>query len=217
MAIPPLQRLYEDEWLIAVNKEAGQLVHPADEPQPDDVVTMKLVRDAIGEHVYTVHRLDRPTCGVLVFAKGKTAARALGRAFERQQVRKIYHAIVTGHPPSGEWICREPLQKTPGAPSREAETGFRLLARLPHDLARLEARPRTGRYHQIRKHLLHCGHPIVGDYRYGGLELCESQRTTLGTGGRMMLQCRRLELPHPVSKEVLTLEAPEEPCFAALA
>ncbi|WP_411845461.1 RluA family pseudouridine synthase [Roseibacillus persicicus] len=216
MHTPPLECLYEDEWMIAVNKPAGQLVHPADHPQPDDIVTMKLVRDYLGTRVYAAHRLDRPTCGVLIFAKGKTAARALGRAFDRKQVSKIYQAIVTGQPTTETWTCCEPLRKDENAPAKEAITDFRLLKSVGLDLALLEALPRTGRYHQIRKHLQICGHPIVGDFRYAGKEFCHAQSEKLGTETRMLLQCKQMELPHPVENRALTIKAPIDPCFEKL-
>lgn len=216
MQTPPLERLYEDEWMIAVNKPAGQLVHPSDHPQPDDIVTMKLVRDEVGERVFAAHRLDRPTCGVLVFAKGKTAARALGRAFDRKLVQKIYHAIVVGHPTESLWTCHEPLRKTDDAPAKEAETEFRVLEKLSRDLAFLEVHPRSGRYHQIRKHLQFCGHPIVGDFRYAGKDFCHEQSKELGTETRMLLQCQRLELLHPITKGEMVIEAPTEACFGKL-
>lgn len=216
MSSSPLLSLYEDEWLIAVNKPAGHLVHPSDHPQPKDLVTLKLVRDMVGQFVYAAHRLDRPTCGVVLFAKGRTTARALGRAFDRQQVRKTYYGIVTGHPSSDQWACTEPLQKEPGAPWQEAHTQFHLRRRLDRNLALLEISPHTGRYHQIRKHLLACGHPLVGDFRYAGKEFCHAQSEHLGTETRMLLQCRQLALRHPITHADLLIEAPDEECFVRL-
>ena len=214
MSSPPLRVLFEDEWIIAVYKEAGHLVHAADEPQPDDIVTMKLVRDYVGKKIYPTHRLDRPTCGVLLFAKGKTAARALNRAFERRQVQKTYQAIVNGSPELDSWTCSEPLQKTPSDLAKEAITEFQVLERYSSHFTLLKANPQTGRYHQIRKHLLHCGHPIVGDYFYTGFDACEQTRLQLDIGTRMLLQCQSLTLLHPISKkETLTVEAPAEEVF----
>ena len=199
--------------MIAINKEAGHLVHPADDPQPDDIVSMKLVRDFVGLKIYPTHRLDRPTCGTLLFAKSKTIARALNRAFERRQVEKVYHAIIANPPQESEWTCPAPLQKEEGLPWKEAITSFRVLETLRQEFTLLEARPLTGRYHQIRKHLSHCGHPIVGDYRYAGLEACEEWNRTLKLNQRMLLQCRQLSLPHPTKEETLTIDAPDEACF----
>ena len=213
MSTPPLSVLFEDEWIIAVNKEAGQLVHSNKDPQPDDIVTMKLVREYLGLKVYPTHRLDRPTCGVLLLAKGKTAARAINRAFERKQIQKSYHTIIHGAPKQDSWTCSQELQKKPTDPLKSACTEFKVLQQLSPDFALLKASPQTGRYHQIRKHLLHCGHPIVGDYLYTGIEACEKTRLQLEIGTRMMLQCKSLTLAHPITKDSLTIEAPIEECF----
>lgn len=212
-AHPPLEILYQDDWIIAVNKPAGQLVHPADHPEGSDLVTMKILRDQIGCQVQAVHRLDRPTSGVLLFAKGRTITRALSRAFERHQVQKTYHAIVDGRPPAAEWICEEPIQKTPDLPAREASTGFRVITHLLGDLSLIEARPHSGRYHQIRRHLLHCGIPIVGDYRYAGFDRSNELSNDLGLDTRMLLQSQSLTIPHPITKEPLIIKAPLDPLF----
>lgn len=206
----PLAILLEDEWIVAVDKPAGQLVHPAETPHPDDEVTLKLLRDQVGQQLHAIHRLDRPTCGVLLFAKGRTAARALSRAFERHQVSKVYWAVVNGHPAGSPWLCEEPLQKDPASNPQTAVTEFQVLAHLDSKLSLLEARPRTGRYHQIRRHLLHCGHGIVGDYRYLSYQHCEEQREKFDIGTRMLLQSKSLTFPHPISKEALTVTAPTD-------
>lgn len=214
MSRPLLRVLHEDEWIIAVDKEAGHLVHPADDPKPDDIVVMKQVRDLVGLKIYPTHRLDRPTCGVLLFAKNKTTARALNRAFERRQVKKGYHAIAIGHPKNEDWQCDFPLQKSPDLPTKEAVTRFQVLKRFEQGLTLLEARPETGRYHQIRKHLAHCGHPIVGDYRYTPFEQCQEWDQRLSLNQRMLLQCRQLSFTHPATEEDITIQAPTDPLFA---
>lgn len=213
MTATPLKILYEDPSIIAIDKQAGHLVHAADHPQPNDVVAMKLVRDYADLKIYPTHRLDRPTCGVLLFAKNKTSARAINRAFERKQIQKSYRAIVAGQPPLETWTCSEPLQKDPSLPFKEARTDFRILASLPHGLTLLEASPQTGRYHQIRKHLQHQGLALIGDYLYADYEACEQWRERLGIGTRMLLQCQSLTLLHPLSRQELTIEAPPESCF----
>lgn len=210
---PPLEILYQDDWLVAVDKPAGQIVHPSDLPQATDLITMKILRDQVGCQVQAVHRLDRPTTGVLLFAKGRTITRALSRAFERHQVQKTYHAIVDGVPLSAEWRCEEPIQKSPDHPAREAATTFRVLTLLPGGLTHIEAKPHSGRYHQIRRHLLHCGFPIVGDYRYAGFDRSEELSTSLGLETRMLLQSQRLTFPHPITKERTTVEVPIDPFF----
>ena len=209
----PLTILYQDDWLIAVDKPAGQLVHPAENPQPDDLVTMKILRDQVGEQVNAAHRLDRPTTGVLLFTTQCSATRALGRAFQRHQVQKTYHSIIDGRPTENEWTCEEAIQKNPDSSLREARTDFRVLAHLNDELTLLEANPLTGRYHQIRRHLLHNGTPIVGDYRYASYERSQELSDRYHLETRMLLQCQSLTFPHPVSKEELTITAPPDPFF----
>ncbi len=208
----PLHIIYQDEWLVAVDKPAGHLVHPADNPKEDDLVTMKILRDQLGQHVYNIHRIDRPTTGVLLFGTDRDAARALHRALERHEIKKTYWAIVLGNPPDDAWECREPLRKTDDAPEREAHTSFKLLEK-SGSLALLEATPHTGRTHQIRKHLLHAGIPIVGDYRYAGIDTSNRLGKDLGTGTRMLLQSRQLEFKHPKTCEQTTITAPIDPMF----
>lgn len=203
-----LNILYQDEWLVAVDKPAGQLVHPADDPKPEDVVTMKLLRDQLGRQVHPIHRLDCPTSGVLLFTFDGGVTKKLRRAFDRQEVEKVYWAVVNGQPAEDEWVSREGLRKTEDAPLREAVTRFRVIRRLGEKLALVEARPETGRFHQIRRHLLGAGHPIVGDYRYGGVAFCDAQGEELGSGTRMLLQAKELRFVHPMLGEELVIEAP---------
>ena len=215
MSLPhdPLTILFRDRWLVAVDKPAGQLVHPAEVPAAEDIVTMKVLRDQLGQPVYAIHRIDRPTSGVLVFATDPAAAKTLSASFEAREVEKVYWAIVDGHPIQARWTCRQPLRKTAEAREREAETSFRVLAELGEGLAHVEAVPRTGRHHQIRRHLQFGGTPIVGDYRYAGIERSDELGARLGTGTRMLLQAKRLQVPHPMSGETITIEAPIDPCW----
>ncbi len=211
--IEPLHIIYQDEWLVAVDKPAGQLVHPADNPKEGDQVTMKILRDQIEQHVYNIHRIDRPTTGVLLFGTDRTTARALHRAFEQHEIKKTYWAIVSGTPPADAWDCHEPLRKTDDAPEREAYTSFRVLKNSA-SLFLIEATPHTGRTHQIRKHLLHAGIPIVGDYRYAGIGPSDKIGKQLGTGTRMLLQSRQMEFRHPATAEQTSITAPIDPMLA---
>ncbi len=207
---PPLSILFQDEWIVAVDKPAGQLVHPAENPQEGDAVTMKILRDQIGHQVHVIHRLDRPTSGVLIFAIDPVAARRLHAAFEKHEIQKVYWAVVDGHPVRDNWTCREPIKKDEGAVERSAETKFCVLDRLIDQLALVEAKPKTGRFHQIRRHLLHAGHPIVGDYRYAGVDRSDSLGAQLGTGTRMLLQAKSLRFLHPMTGTNLAIEAPTD-------
>lgn len=215
----PLDILYQDEWLVVVNKPAGYLVHPAEDPQPDHLVMMKILRDHLGCHVYPTHRLDRPTCGVLLFGIDKQVAKQLHKAFELQETQKVYHAVVEGIPQVPQWSCSEPLQKMAGKPSRAALTDFKILDSTEieqESISLIEARPKTGRFHQIRRHLLHAGFPIIGDYRYVEMERCDILSEKFDLNKRMLLQAKTLTFTHPVSQEPLAVSSPRDPLIARL-
>ena len=209
--------LFRDEWLVVINKPPGVLVHPSDEPRPDDLVAMKILRDQIEEKIHVLHRLDQPTSGVVIFATDRIAARKIRKAFEKRQVVKKYLAMVHGHPEKEEWSCQTPLKKTPDAPEKPAKTSFRLLRKNEHQLALVEASPHSGRFHQIRRHLLGAGHPIVGDFRYLDEDLCRATGEKLGIGTRMLLQAKSLQFCHPMTKDQTVIEAPTDPHIDRLA
>jgi tRNA pseudouridine65 synthase len=196
----PLAILFQDEWIVAVDKPAGQLVHPGKNTEPTDEVTMKILRDQVGQHVY-----------VLLFATDRNAARVMHLAFRESALQKIYWAIADGQPTDQQWLCHTPLQKEEDAIPQSAETEFRVLECLPDDLSLIEAKPRTGRYHQIRRHLLEAGQPIVGDYRYSGVERSNTLGLKLGTGTRMLLQAKSLQFQHPITHEDIFIEATVDP------
>lgn len=210
-----LDILYQDEWLIAINKPAGQLVHPSDNPQPNDEVTMKILRDQLGQKVEVIHRLDRPTSGVLVFGLCVKASKTLRRFFENQEVQKTYLAFVNGVPNQESWQCNEPLQKNEETPLKSAHTDFKLSQKFGTHFSIVEARPKTGRFHQIRRHLLHAGYPILGDYRYAGIDRCDETSDILGIGTRMLLQASSIKFEHPVTKKELEIVAPLDEAFIA--
>ncbi len=217
----PLSILYQDEFLVAIDKPAGMIVHPGREPEGPEWIAMKRLRDQLGRRVFPIHRLDRPTSGVLLFALDKQTAALAQQAFELRKVVKIYHAIVCGEAPQ-EWICETPLQTHPEGPLLPAQTSFKRLNVSPAFsfpaepalvLTLLKAVPMTGRFHQIRRHLLEAGIPIVGDFRYAGRERSYELGEILGTGTRMLLQSKVLELRHPVTGEPLKIEAPADADF----
>lgn len=218
---PPLPRIYQDEFLVVIDKPAGMLVHPTSGGEGAEWVVMKRLRDELGQKVYPVHRLDRPTTGVLVLALNKKVAAVAQQAFEQRKVEKVYQAAVGGCAPEA-WRCDEPLAADGDAEPLPAVTLFRRLAVtergwFPADaalvLSLLEARPETGRFHQIRRHLCASGYPIVGDFRYAGQEHSFRLGETLGTGTRMLLHAKALYMPHPHSGEVLHIVAPDPPEF----
>jgi tRNA pseudouridine65 synthase len=161
--MPDIEFLYRDADVVAVNKPSGLAVHRgwAD----DDDFAMTLVRDALGQWVYPVHRLDRGASGVLVFGLSPQSARALCERFERREVQKHYLALVRGTPPP-ELTIDHPLKPDNSDQAQPAVTDVRLLAQLGR-YAWVEARPHTGRLHQIRRHLKHISCPIIGDVKYG--------------------------------------------------
>ena len=218
----PLNILYQDEFIVAIDKPAGMIVHPGQDPEGPEWIAMKRVRDLLGQRVHLAHRLDRPTSGVLLFALDKETAGLAQQIFERRKVLKTYYAIVCGEAPM-RWVCDTPLRTNPEDAQRSAETMFERLAVttkafFPSDpdlvLSLLKATPATGRFHQIRRHLLEAGRPIVGDFRYAGIDRSNELGGVIGTGTHMLLQAKALELDHPRTGVRLKIEAPMDPDFA---
>lgn len=218
----PLVILYQDEHLVAIDKPAGMIVHPGREAEGPEWIAMKRLRDELGQRVFPLHRLDRPTSGVLLFALDKRAAGLSQQAFERREVMKTYHAIVHGEVPQ-RWVCETPLGTRPEDPLLPATTAFERLAvraagSFPADpdlvLSWVKAMPASGRFHQIRRHLLEAGCPVVGDFRYAGMDRSFGIGEVLGTGTRMLLQAKCLELSHPLTGASLRIEAPLDADFA---
>jgi tRNA pseudouridine65 synthase len=216
---PPFRILYQDENLIAIDKPAGFLVHPVNSPEEQKWIVMKRLRDQIGQRVFPSHRLDRPTSGVLLFALDSKTASLTQQAFARREVQKTYLSVIEGNPPD-RWTCEQPIVENEDRAPLEAITFFKLLLHRQNPefpetlkLSLVEARPETGRFHQIRRHLASDGFPIVGDYRYAGIERSDELGKILGTGTRMLLQSRTLQLRHPHTGEPLQIEAPIDPDF----
>lgn len=226
-APPPLTILHHDAWLVAIDKPAGLLVHRSPLDRHETRFAVQLLRDQIGRHVHPVHRLDRGTSGVLLFALERDVARRLGEQFEAQAVDKTYLAVVRGHPP-GHGRIEHALTRQhdayeflpPGhdsAAAQAAVTEYRRLAtaELPCRVDRyptsryalLEVRPLTGRRHQIRRHLKHIAHPIIGDATHGKGAHNRLFAERFGSR-RLLLACTGLALTHPVTGETLTLRAP---------
>ncbi|WP_253355282.1 tRNA pseudouridine(65) synthase TruC [Neisseria perflava] len=204
-----LEILYQDNHCIAVNKPAGMLMHRSWLDRHETRFVMQTLRDQIGRHVFPVHRLDRPTSGVLLFALDSDSARALTQQFEQKTTIKTYWAVVRGHLGDHDTIDY-PLKYQPDqiaealteATLQEAVTDYRCLARteLPFQSAQryptsryswAELTPHTGRKHQLRRHLKHIFHPIVGDTNYGDLRQNHAVAAHVGTQ-RLMLHARSL-------------------------
>jgi tRNA pseudouridine65 synthase len=210
---PVLPVLYRDESLLVVNKPAGLVVHRG--WATDRVTALDLARRLAGRHVHPVHRLDRATSGVLVFALDPDGARSIERAFVADQIDKRYLALVRGMAPE-RVLVDHPLAKEKGKPKLPSSTHVARLevfevendeTRITRCYTWLEAQPRSGRPHQIRRHLKHINHPIVGDVRYGKAEHNRLFRRRFNLE-RMVLHAERLTLPHPASGQRLTLVAP---------
>lgn len=227
--IPPLRILFQDEHLVAIDKPAGMIVHPGRDEESPDWIAMKRVRDLLDQQVYVLHRLDRPTSGVLIFARDRKTCGLVQQEFEQRRVKKTYLAVVCGITPD-QWVCDTPLQKNPEEAALSALTHFETVmsareGSFPADprlsLSLLKVTPTTGRYHQIRRHLLERDLPIVGDYRYAGYDRSEELGSILGTGSRMLLQAKTLQVKHPYTGELLHIEAPADAdfcrCFPELA
>ncbi len=221
----PLDILYEDEALIALNKPAGLVVHPACGHSHGTLVNALLYHcpdlKGIGgeKRPGIVHRLDMDTTGVMVVAKCDQAHHALVQTFATHNLTKQYVAIVHGTPPAegtlDNLMGRSPTHRQKMAirkdSGRRAITHWCVESALPEGLSRVACRIETGRTHQIRVHMASLGTPIVGDLLYGKPAL-DHRLTTPPT--RQLLHARILELPHPLTGETLHFEAPFPPNFA---
>lgn len=192
MPAPILHLLHQNGSLVAVNKPSGMAVHRG--WSQERYTVLQVLRDQIGRHVYPVHRLDRSTSGALVLALDPETARSLQQQLEAGEVRKRYLALVRGIPPE-EGIVDHPIPRAPGGPRVPAVTGFRRLGTFER-YALLEVVPRTGRLHQVRRHLKHISHPLIGDVRYGKGEHNRLFRERFGLH-RLALHALELELARP--------------------
>ena len=200
-----IELLYTDEHLVVANKPSGLLVHRGWDDDED--VAMFRVRDAIGARVQPVHRLDRGTSGALLFARTPEMVPALSRIFEEGRADKRYLALVRGTPPD-EGVVDHPVPKKEAGERVPAVTRFRRIARSTIDRCSLvEATPQTGRLHQIRRHMKHLHHPLLGDVNYGSGELNRHYRATYGLH-RLALHAHVLAFDHPVTGARVVVMAP---------
>ena len=224
--------IYRDTELVAVNKPSGFLVHSSNIDRQETRFALQMVRDQVGQHVYPVHRLDKPTSGVLVFALSPAVARSLSAQSSSGQVAKRYLAVVRGYAPA-EGVIDHPLVekldpiadrgRNTDRPPQAATTGFRRLGQveIPVALDRypqsryslVELLPKTGRRHQLRRHMKHIGHPIIGDAKHGKGVHNRFFQQAYGCH-RLLLACTDLALTHPVSGRTLELHAPLDSIFA---
>ncbi|MBW2453499.1 MAG: pseudouridylate synthase [Deltaproteobacteria bacterium] len=198
--------LFVDDWLAVVAKPSGEVVHPG--WARGEATTMTRVRNALRQWVYPVHRLDRGTSGVVVLARDPQTARALADCWHSGSVRKRYVALVRGTPPEQIMVDHAVRRGERGSERVSATTRFRRLAICSHARCSLvEAEPVTGRLHQIRRHLKHLSHPIVGDVHYGDGKVNRAFRAEWDLH-RLALHAAAIRLDHPMTGEVLALSAP---------
>ena len=201
----PLAIIHRDHELLVVDKPCGLLSVPGKGEHLADCLLARV--QAVFPEALLVHRLDRDTSGVMVFALTRSAQRHLGLQFEKRQIRKTYLARVWGHvaeksglidlPLMVDWPNR-PLQKVDHAKGRPAQTEWRVL-RQDATTTRLRLYPKTGRSHQLRVHMREIGHPIMGDTLYGTGEALNAPR--------LMLHAESLRLSHPDGGKGMTFRA----------
>lgn len=227
--------LYRDEHFLAVHKPAGLLVHRTKLDIRESAAALQMVRDQIGQRVFPVHRLDRPTSGALIFALHADSARALTEKFSERGVSKKYLAVVRGVPKYAEWRVDYPLkeeldeivdfQARDDKPAQEAVTEVKVLNQIemPYQVDKyptsryslVECRPLTGRKHQIRRHLRHEGHPIIGDITHGTGKHNRFFENHFGIR-RLLLACTELSFTHPQLQTPVSIQAPLDEEFKTL-
>ncbi len=215
-----LDILYRDEYFIAINKPHDLLVHRSPIAADVEQFALQLLRDQVGQKVYPVHRIDRKTGGVLLFALDKDSEIAMQQQFMNDRVEKRYFAIVRGHTPAAQEIDY-PLRKENGA-LQDAYTSYTTLKRAELDVpfgahatsrySLINITPKTGRMHQIRRHMAHVFHPIIGDRTHG----CNKQNRLFREKWEMttmLLHAAQLQFKHPVSGKAISIPGPFRPEF----
>ena len=218
-----LEIIYHDDDLIAINKPHGLLVHRSSIARDANEFALQLLKNQIGKHVSPVHRLDRKTSGVLLFALNKDVERAMHQKFMQGEVTKRYLAIVRGYSPD-QMEIDYPLRKENGV-LQDAFTEFKTLNRaelhiplgkyLTSRYSLVEAKPTTGRMHQLRKHFAHIYYPIIGDRKHG----CNKQNRFFKEQWEMttmLLHAKSLQFKHPVTDEDICITAAVQNEFARI-
>jgi 23S rRNA pseudouridine1911/1915/1917 synthase len=229
----PLDVLYEDADVVVIDKPAGLVVHPAAGHADGTLVNALLfhVKDlsGVGGEIRPgiVHRLDKDTSGVMIIAKHDAAHRRLTEAWNTERVRKEYVALVYGTPSSERGTVDAPIGRDPRdrkkmavvAGGRAAITDYEVAERLRY-VSLVRCRLRTGRTHQIRVHMKHLGHPIVGDPLYSGPQWRgipdKKVQKLLSSLERQMLHAARITFAHPSTGATMTFEAAVPGDFAAV-
>jgi len=232
--IETLEIIYQDEYLVAVNKPAGLLVHRSMIDKHETRFALQMVRNQVGQHVYPVHRLDKPTSGVLLFALNPDIAKIMGEKFANRETDKTYLAVVRGYTEAEgviDYALKEELDKKSDKKARqdkepqEAVTHYNRLATTElkvavgrYETARyslLHIKPETGRKHQLRRHLKHIFHPIVGDTTHGDGKHNQLFRDDLDCH-RLLLAATSLSFDHPVNGNKVEIKAGLDASFSAI-
>lgn len=220
--------LYQDEHLVVINKPSGLLVHRSMIDRHETRFALQILRDQLGQYVYPLHRLDKPTSGALAFALSPEIAKLMGPQFANKsgQLEKRYLAVVRGYAPETIIVdhpLKEELDKIADKKARTdkmpqaAISEFRCLAtieieaeieRYPQSrYSLIDCLPRTGRKHQLRRHCKHMSHPIIGDAKHGRGRHNRYFKTQLNTG-RLLLHAYKLSFSHPLNKSTVSCVAP---------
>lgn len=225
-----LEIIFRDDCLIAINKPSGLLVHKSPIDRHETRFAMQMLRDQIGQWVYPLHRLDKPTSGVLLYALDPDTARSMGEQFELGDINKQYLAVVRGYAPKVLRIdhpIKEIHDSAAGPRSRapmaqDALTDIHCLATVewPDAVDRypsarysmLQIKPHTGRRHQIRRHLKHISHPLIGDTTYGKTSHNNYFARRFDCH-RLLLHASELEFVHPHSGDIHQITAGLDPVF----
>ena len=229
-----LEILYRDDFLVVINKPSGLLVHKSMIDRHEIYYAMKILRDQIGAWVYPVHRLDKPTSGVLLFALDSQTARIMSEQFQAHTIKKSYIAVVRGYVPKEgiiEHALQEKLDKISdkkaqkNKAAQEAVTLYKRLHTVEINAAvgRYEKtryslvalHPKTGRKHQLRRHMKHISHHILGDTKYGRGEHNKFIRKEYNVH-RLLLHCNALMVKHPYKNEALHFEAGFDKIFTQI-
>lgn len=226
-----LEILYKDEHIVVINKPSGLLVHKSMIDKDEIYFAMKILRDQIGQWVYPVHRLDKPTSGVLLFALDSESARLLSEQFKAHSIQKTYIAVVRGYledngvidyPLSVKFDKITDKKANKEKEAEEALTFYKSLGRVEIDFAvgryektrysLVELQPQTGRKHQLRRHMKHLSHHILGDTKYGRGEHNKLIRKEFDCN-RLLLHAKSLEILHPISKKPMIFNAKFDETF----
>ena len=211
-----LEILYQDDNYVAVNKPPGLLVHRSRIAADAKEFLLQQLRDQLGQWVYPVHRLDRPTSGVIIFGLDSISAQQLVEQFEQRLVEKRYLGIIRGYV-EGEGVIDHPIKDEDDGTVRAGVTRYRGLKRVELPLSDgrfptsryslVELEPQTGRRHQLRSHMKHISHPLIGDTTYGkGLHnrlFAEHYGVS-----RLLLHAHRLQFIHPLTQKEMEITAP---------